>query len=167
MHETHAGQAGSGVRPGWRCWKVEKKENDKALATWSEALVARQAVLDNWHAEFDKHETSGQRLAKELAEDAQKQKRERHAADSFEEEQERMTELLEASTREARLSLRAHASSDYRADRHLHGRPVWKVPENLKTAVYPDRYGLMCYSVKLIWRLQDLDLVGRELGRGK
>jgi DNA invertase Pin-like site-specific DNA recombinase len=128
--------------------EADKKENDKALAAWARGMVGGKP-LDIVMQNLEKHETIGKRLAKELAEEAQKQKVEQHAADSFEEEQKRLTELLEASTREARLSLRAmlHRMIE-RIDIYTAG--LLDVPDNLKTAVYPDRNGMMCYSVKLI-----------------
>jgi DNA invertase Pin-like site-specific DNA recombinase len=129
--------------------EAEKKANDKALANLIKALEAGQAPASVM-AQIDKREAAGKRLGKELAEEEQKEKRERYAADSFEEEQERMSELLGATTREARLALRAlfHRIIE-RIDIYTAGF-LGEVPDNLKEMVYPDRYGMMCYSIKLI-----------------
>jgi len=128
---------------------VEKKANDKALANLIKALEAGQpsALV---MAQIEKREAAGKRLAKELAEEEQKVKRERYAADSFEEEQQRVSEFLGAKTREARLALRAlfHRIIE-RIDIYPAGL-LGEVPDNLKEMVYPDRYGMMCYSIKLI-----------------
>jgi DNA invertase Pin-like site-specific DNA recombinase len=127
---------------------ADKKENDKALINLVKALESGQpsAVV---MAQIEKREAADKKLAKELAAEEQKQKVERHAVDSFEEEQERLTELLEADTREARLSLRAlfHRIIQ-RIDIYTAG--LLDVPANLKTTVYPDRCGMMCYSIQLV-----------------
>jgi DNA invertase Pin-like site-specific DNA recombinase len=129
--------------------ELEKKANDKALANLIKALEAGQpsALV---MAQIEKREAAGKRLGKELAQEEQKERRERYAADSFEEEQERISELLGATTREARMALRAlfHRIIE-RIDIYTAGL-LGEVPDNLKEMVYPNRCGMMCYSVKLI-----------------
>jgi hypothetical protein len=127
----------------------EKKENDKALANLLKALEAGEpsALV---MAQIHKREDTERRLAKEIEAATRNERRERYAADSFEAEQERMEELYGAQTPEVRLALRAllHRIIE-RIDIYTEGL-LDEVPDHLKTMVYPDRCGMMCYSVKLV-----------------
>ena len=128
--------------------EAEKKENDKALANLVKALESGQpsAVVME---QINKRETTARRLAKELEAATQRERRERFAVDSFEEEQQRVAELLQASSREARLALRAlfHRIIE-RIDIYTAG--LLEPTEDLKEYVWPDRCGMMCYSIKLV-----------------
>jgi DNA invertase Pin-like site-specific DNA recombinase len=125
-----------------------KAENDKALANLIKALEGGQnsALV---MSQIQKREASGKRLEKAIEVEAQRLKHERHAVDSFEEEQERLSELMEASTREARMALRAlfHRIIE-RID--IFNAGLLEVPDRLKTIVYPDRYGMRCYRISLV-----------------
>jgi hypothetical protein len=133
---------------------AEKKENDKALTNLIKALEAgKESALVM--AQIEKREGVARRLAKELAVETQKQKAERHAVDSFEEEQERFTELAEASTREARLALRAlFRRIIERIDLFTAGilDELDEMPDSLKEIVYPNRVGMTCYKVTMVGR---------------
>ena len=71
----------------------------KALETGEESAVVM--------GQIKKREAAAGRLAREVAVETQRLKAERHAVDSFQEEQQRLTELMTGSSREARLALRA------------------------------------------------------------
>jgi hypothetical protein len=133
---------------------AEKKENDRALTNLIKALEAgKESALVM--AQIEKREGTARRLAKELAVETQKQKAERHAVDSFEEEQERFTELAEASTREARLALRAlFRRIIERIDLFTAGilDELDEMPDSLKGIVYPNRVGMTCYKVTMVGR---------------
>jgi len=133
---------------------AEKKENDKALTNLIKALEAgKESVLVM--AQIEKREGTARRLAKELAVETQKQKAERHAVDSFEEEQERFTELAEASTREARLALRAlFRRIIERIDLFTAGilDDPEEMPYPMKEIVYPNRLGMTCYKITMVGR---------------
>jgi len=126
----------------------EKADNDKALANLVKALEHGEpsAVVME---QINKRETAARRLAKDLETATAKQRREQYAADSFEEEHQRVIDLLEANTREARMSLRSlfHRIIE-RIDIYTAG--LLDVPDDLKKYVYPDRNGMMCYSVNLV-----------------
>lgn len=138
--------------------EAENKQNSKALENLVKALESgqpSQVVM----AQIEKREATARRLAKELAAEGLKMKRGQHALNGFEQEWKQIEELLTASTREARLALRAlFQRMIERIDLFVVG--LLDVPENLKTTVYPERSGMMCYSVKLvgshkIWIWQD------------
>jgi hypothetical protein len=101
-------------------------------------------------AQIHKREEAARRLAKEIETETHNTRRERYAAESFEAEQERLGELYGAETPEVRLALRAllHRIIE-RIDIYTAGL-LEEVPDHLKTMVYPDRCGMMCYSVKLV-----------------
>ena len=126
----------------------DQKENDKALANLVKALESGEpsAVVME---QINKREATARRLAKELEAATDKERRQKYTMDSFEEEHQRILELLGAETREARLSLRTlfHRVIE-RIDIFPAG--VLDVPDDLRVAVYPDRYGMMCYKVKLV-----------------
>lgn len=126
----------------------EKADNDKALANLVKALESGEpsAVV---MGQINKREAAARRLAKELETATASQRREQYAIDNFEEEQKRMDELLEANTRETRMSLRAllHRLIE-RID--LYPAGLLEIPDRLKFLVYPNRYGMMCYRVKLV-----------------
>jgi hypothetical protein len=69
--------------------------------------------------------------------------------DSFEEEQERLSQLANATTLEARLALRAlfHRIIE-RIDIFTAG--LLDVPDDFKTTVFPNRYGMDCYAISLV-----------------
>jgi hypothetical protein len=100
--------------------------------------------------QIEKREPSDKRLSKQIEAEAQRLKHERYAVDSFEEEQHRLSQLMDATTREARLTLRAlfHRIIE-RIDIFTAGL-LDEVPEHLKEAVYPERVGTPCYRVSLI-----------------
>ena len=100
-------------------------------------------------AQIEKREATAKKLAKQIEEEMLRLKHERHAVDSFEEEQERLNELIEASTLPARLALRAlfHRIIE-RIDVFTIG--LLDVPESLKTMVYPERNGMRCYRITLV-----------------
>ena len=126
----------------------EKTDNDKALANLVKALERGEpsAVVME---QINKRETAARRLAKDLEAATIKQRREQYASDSFGEEHQRIIDLLEANTREARLSLRSlfHRIIE-RIDIYTAG--LLDVPDDLKEYVYPDRNGMMCYRVNLV-----------------
>ena len=75
----------------------EHKENDKALTNLVKALESgepSQVVM----AQINKREATALRLAKELATATEQERRQQYARDSFEEEQQRMSDLLGAET---------------------------------------------------------------------
>lgn len=126
----------------------EKADNDKALANLIKALESGEPsalVME----QINKREAATRRLAKELETATARQRREQYAIDSFEEEHQRILDLLGAETREARLSLRSlfHRLIE-RIDIYTAG--LLDVPEDLKEYVWPDRNGMMCYRVKLV-----------------
>ena len=126
----------------------EKADNDKALANLVKALESGEPsalVME----QINKREAAARRLVKELETATASQRREQYAIDNFEEEQKRMDELLEANTRETRMSLRAllHRLIE-RID--LYPAGLLEIPDRLKFLVYPNRYGMMCYRVKLV-----------------
>ncbi len=128
--------------------EADKKENDTALANLIKALEGGKEsamVME----QVTMREAKARRLAKALETETQKEKRERFTADSFEEEQQILDELMGAKTREARLALRAllHRLIE-RIDIYPAG--LLNVPEDLKQYVWPDRNGMMCYSIKLV-----------------
>lgn len=98
-------------------------------------------------------EATAKRLAKDLAKEELRCKKERLAIDSFEAEQERLEELLTASTRETRFALRAlfHRIIS-RIDVYTSGLfgGCGHIPEALKTTVYPERVGMTCYCITLV-----------------
>jgi DNA invertase Pin-like site-specific DNA recombinase len=126
----------------------DQKDNDKALANLVKALESGEpsAVVME---QINKREATARRLAKELEAATDKERRQKYTMDSFEEEHQRILELLGAETREARMSLRTlfHRVIE-RIDIFPAG--VLDVPDDLRVAVYPDRYGMMCYKVKLV-----------------
>lgn len=126
----------------------EQADNAKALTNLVKALEGGEtsAVV---MAQIKKREDTARRLARELAVETQKVKRVHHAADSFEEEQARLESLMRGKGRDARLALRAafHRIID-RIEIYMAG--LLEVPKDLKTIVYPDRNGMMCYSIKLV-----------------
>jgi DNA invertase Pin-like site-specific DNA recombinase len=126
----------------------EKADNDKALANLVKALEKGEpsAVVME---QINKREAAARRLAKELETATAKQRREQYAADSFEQEHQRIIDLMEANTRETRLSLRSlfHRIIE-RIDIYTAG--LLDVPDDLKEYVWPDRNGMKCYSVKLV-----------------
>ena len=126
----------------------DQKENDKALANLVKALESGEpsAIVME---QINKREATARRLAKELEAATEQERRQQYARDSFEEEHQRALDLLGAETREARLSLRAlfHRVID-RID--LYPAGLLDIPDYLKMLVYPDRYGMMCYKVKLV-----------------
>ena len=128
--------------------QAEKKANEKALANLIKALETGEesAVV---MGQIKKREAAAGRLAREVAVETQRLKAERHAVDSFQEEQERLTELMAGSSREARLALRAlfHRIIE-RIDFFVAG--LFEVPSDLKVHVDPKHYGMTCYSVTLV-----------------
>ena len=126
----------------------EKADNDKALANLVKALESGEpsAVV---MGQINKREAAARRLAKELETATASQRREQYAIDNFEEEQKRMDELLEASTREARMSLRAlfHRIIE-RIDIYTAG--LMDLRDDMKEHLWPDRWAMMCYCVKLV-----------------
>jgi hypothetical protein len=138
--------------------EAEKKQNDKALANLIKALEGgKESALVM--AQIQKREATATRLAKELAAEGLKVKRGQHALDGFEQEWEQIEEMLDASTREARLALRALFQRVIeRIDLFIVG--LVDVPDNLKPDVRDGRNGMWCYSVKLvggskIWVFED------------
>jgi len=138
--------------------EAEKKQNDKALANLIKALEGgKESALVM--AQIQKREATATRLAKELAAEGLKVKRGQHALDGFEQEWEQIEEMLDASTREARLALRALFQRVIeRIDLFIVG--LADVPDNLKQHVWDGRNGMWCYSVKLvggskIWVFED------------
>jgi DNA invertase Pin-like site-specific DNA recombinase len=128
--------------------EAEKAENDKALRNLIKALEGGKTSALVM-AQVEKRELSGKRLEKQIAIEAQRVKQECHAVDSFEEEQQRLSQLMDASTREARLALRALFHRIIaRIDVFIAG--LFDVPDDLKTIVFPDRYGMTCYRISLI-----------------
>ena len=129
--------------------EAEKRENNKALKNLIKALEGGQSSALVM-AQIEKRELGGKRLDKEIDVEAQRLKHERHAVDSFEEEQQRLEQLITASTLEARLALRSlfHRIID-RIDIFMVGL-LDDIPDHLKTIVYPDRYGMICYRVSLV-----------------
>jgi DNA invertase Pin-like site-specific DNA recombinase len=128
--------------------EAEKRENNKALKNLIKALEGGQSSALVM-AQIEKRELSGKRLDKEIEVESQRLKHERHAVDSFEEEQQRLEELITASTLEARLALRSlfHRIIE-RIDIFTVG--LLDVPDDLKTTVYPDRNGMLCYRISLV-----------------
>jgi hypothetical protein len=139
-------------------FEAEKKENDKALANLIKALEGgKDSALVM--GQIEKREAADKKLKKQIEAEVIRLKHERHAVDSFEEEQQRLTELMEATTLEARMALRAlfHRIVE-RIDVFTVG--LLDVPDHLKTTVYPDRNGMMCYRVTMVgsykmWIWQD------------
>ena len=132
--------------------EAEKKDNDKKLGNLLKALEDGEDSATVM-GRIKELETTAKRLAKDLAVELQRAKAERFAVDSFEAEQQRATELLEASTREARLALRALFHRiidriDFFASGLLGG--CGHVPDGLKEYVYPDRVGMPCYCIKVV-----------------
>ena len=80
--------------------------------------------------------------------------------DSLEEEHQRILDLLGAETREPRLSLR---TLFHRVIERIDNFPagLLDVPDELRIAVYPDRYGMMCYKVKLVGS-QPVQVIGAD-----
>ncbi len=129
--------------------KAEKAENDKALRNLIKALDGgKNSALVM--AQIEKRELGGKRLDKGIELEAQRLKHERHAVGSFEEEQERLSQLANATTLEARLALRAlfHRIIE-RIDIFTAGL-LEDVPDDFKTTVFPNRYGMACYAISLI-----------------
>ncbi len=129
--------------------KAEKAENDKALRNLIKALEGgKNSALVM--AQIEKRELGGKRLDKGIELEAQRLKHERHAVGSFEEEQERLSQLANATTLEARLALRAlfHRIIE-RIDIFTAGL-LEDVPDDFKTTVFPNRYGMACYAISLI-----------------
>jgi len=93
---------------------AEKAENDKALRNLITALEGGKSSALVM-AQIEKRELGGKRLDKAIELESQRLKHERHAVDSFEEEQERLSQLINATTLEARLALRP-IPSYHRAD---------------------------------------------------
>jgi DNA invertase Pin-like site-specific DNA recombinase len=126
----------------------EQKDNAKALDNLVKALESGEpsAVV---MGQINKREVAARRLAKELEAATDKERRQKYTVDSFEEEHQRIIELLGAETREARLSLRTlfHRVIE-RID--LYPAGLLEVPDEFKIAVYPNRNGMMCYRVKLV-----------------
>jgi DNA invertase Pin-like site-specific DNA recombinase len=128
--------------------KAEKAENDKALKNLIKALEwgkSSALVME----QIEKRELGGKRLDKDIELETQRLKHERHAVDSFEEEQQHLGELMNATTLEARLALRALFHRIIERIDHF-GAGLFEVPEHLKTMVYPDRYGMPCYRISLV-----------------
>ncbi len=151
--------------------EAEKKENDSALTNLVKAVEGGKE-LEVLTDQIEKRTATAKRLAKELAGEIQRQKAERFAVDSFEAEQQRIDELLDGSTREARLALRAlfHRIIE-RIDIFTSGllAGCGHTPESLLTTAYPDRVGMMCYCIKLVgsyqmWFWQDGTQVWLEPG---
>src|ERR1035437_5962970 len=119
----------------------DQKENDKALESGEPSAIVMEQI--------NKREATARRLAKELAAATDKERRQKYTMDSFEEEHQRVLELLGAETREARLSLR---TLFHRVIERIEIFPagVLGVPGGVRVAVYPDRDGMMCYKVKLV-----------------
>ena len=128
--------------------EIEKKENDRALVNLVRALESGEpsAIVME---QINKREAAARRLVKELEAATDKERRQKYTMDSFEEEHQRILELLGAETRDTRLSLRTlfHRVIE-RIDIFPAG--LLDVPDNLRIAVFPDRYGMMCYKVKLV-----------------
>jgi DNA invertase Pin-like site-specific DNA recombinase len=138
--------------------EAENKRNDKALENLVKALESgqpSQVVM----AQIEKREATSKRLKKELAAEGLKVKRDQHTLNGFQQEWEQLGEMLNASTREARLALRTlFQRVVQRIDLFMVG--LIDVPDSLKTTVFPERSGMMCYSIKLvgghkIWIWQD------------
>jgi hypothetical protein len=126
----------------------DQQDNTKALANLVRAIESGEpsAVVME---QIKKREATARRLAKELEAATDKERRQKYAMDSFEEEHQRIIELLGAETREARLSLR---SLLHRVIERIEIFPagLLEVPDDFKMVVYPDRHGMMCYKVKLV-----------------
>jgi DNA invertase Pin-like site-specific DNA recombinase len=126
----------------------EQADNTKALANLVKAIESGEpsAVVME---QINKREATARRLAKELEAATDKERRQKYAMDSFEEEHQRILELLGAETREARLSLR---SLLHRVIERIEIFPagLLEVPDEFKMVVYPDRHAMMCYKVKLV-----------------
>lgn len=134
--------------------KAEKRKAEKA----AEKLLAMVEQEDGGDSvlvmgRIRELETNIKRLAKELAVEEQRAKKERLTMDGFELEQKRLEELINASTREARLSLRAlFLRIMTRIDVYTAGLfgDCGHIPEDLKDVVYPDRVGMTCYCISMV-----------------
>lgn len=131
----------------------EKKETDKKLSNLLKLAESGGQESVSIMGRITELETTAKRLAKELAVEVQKEKGRRYAVDSFRGEHKRAMELLTASTREARLALRALFHRiieriDFFSSGLLGG--CGHVPDGLKEYVYPDRVGMPCYCIKLV-----------------
>jgi DNA invertase Pin-like site-specific DNA recombinase len=147
FHETMPVKTKSEASPLAQ-FEAEQAENTKALSNLIKALEGgKESALVM--TQLEKREAAGKRLEKQIEVETLRLKHENHAADSFGEEQQRLAELIEATTTEARLALRSlfHRIVE-RIDIYAAG--LFDVPDHLKTTVYPDRYGMMCYSIKLV-----------------
>lgn len=144
--------------------KADKRKSEKAVERLFE-LVTKGNGGDSVlvMAKIRELEATIKRLTRELAKEEQRVKKERLAMDGFEAEQARLEELRTASTREARLSLRAlfHRIVS-RIDIYTSGLfgGCGHIPEQLKTTVYPEKVGMMCYCIALVggykmWFWQD------------
>jgi DNA polymerase III alpha subunit (gram-positive type) len=134
--------------------KVEKRKTEKAVENLLDMVQkgnGEDSVLVM--GRIRELEATAKRQAKELAQEELRCKKERLTLDSFEAEQERLEELLTASTREARFALRAlfHRIIS-RIDVYTSGLfgGCGHIPEQLKTTVYPARVGLTCYCITLV-----------------
>jgi DNA invertase Pin-like site-specific DNA recombinase len=134
--------------------KAEKRKTEKAVENLLD-LVQKGNGGDSVlvMGRIRELEVTAKRVAKDLAKEELRCKKERLTMDGFDQEQARLEELLTASTREARLALRAlfHRIIS-RIDVYTVGLfgGSGHVPEELKTTVYPDRVGMSCYCLTLV-----------------
>ncbi len=139
----------------------EKKKNDKKLSNLLKLAEAGGQDSVSLIGRITELESTAKRLAKDLAVEVQKDKARGYALESFRGEQQRALELLKASTREARLALRALFQRIIeRIDFFSAGLlDAGHVPEGLKRYVYPDRIGILRRGYR--------EYVARRLAIGK